>query len=172
MSTHDGVIPQGYCVAPCPVQTTCAASTACRQMTWTLKSSLQHVQDAAGKGETTQPDLEPCPLCTNCVARASMSAVCWCVLHGGSCQVVGFLSPSSSCHQCTWHGPTMLRDVAWAARCTCFGRANHRLDLDDVELPENHPWATRKPVSGAVAHIQSVSTCVLGLMDSPSSCAA
>lgn len=26
-------------------------------------------------------------------------------------------------------------------------RANHRLDLDEVELPENHPWATRKPVS-------------------------
>lgn len=26
-------------------------------------------------------------------------------------------------------------------------RANHRLDLDEVELPENHPWATRKPVT-------------------------
>uniref|UniRef100_A0A383WCL7 Uncharacterized protein n=1 Tax=Tetradesmus obliquus TaxID=3088 RepID=A0A383WCL7_TETOB len=26
-------------------------------------------------------------------------------------------------------------------------RANHRLDLEEVELPENHPWATRKPMS-------------------------
>lgn len=36
------------------------------------------------------------------------------------------------------------------SHCMCC-RANHRLDLDEVELPENHPWATRKPVSGAVA---------------------
>ncbi|MEW5298125.1 MAG: hypothetical protein WDW36_001280 [Sanguina aurantia] len=26
-------------------------------------------------------------------------------------------------------------------------RANHKLDLDDVELPPNHPFATRQPMS-------------------------
>lgn len=35
-------------------------------------------------------------------------------------------------------------------------RANHRLDLDDIELPENHPWATRKPVR---AYKHPPSTC-------------
>jgi len=26
-------------------------------------------------------------------------------------------------------------------------RANFKVELDDVELPENHPWATKKPLS-------------------------
>src|SRR5689334_9116072 len=32
-----------------------------------------------------------------------------------------------------------------AASCVC--RANQRLDLEDVDLPDNHPWAVKKPVS-------------------------
>jgi len=26
-------------------------------------------------------------------------------------------------------------------------RANHKITLEDIELPENHPWATKAPVS-------------------------
>eukprot|EP00878_Enallax_costatus_P009008 GHUV01009420.1.p2 GENE.GHUV01009420.1~~GHUV01009420.1.p2 ORF type:complete len:204 (+),score=46.40 GHUV01009420.1:606-1217(+) len=39
-------------------------------------------------------------------------------------------------------------DIIAAARARrSRERANHKLDLEDIELPENHPWATRKPMS-------------------------
>ncbi|KAF8072862.1 hypothetical protein HT031_000522 [Scenedesmus sp. PABB004] len=39
-------------------------------------------------------------------------------------------------------------DIIAAARARrSRERANQRLDLEEVELPENHPWATRKPMS-------------------------
>jgi hypothetical protein len=32
-------------------------------------------------------------------------------------------------------------------RAASHHRANHKVTLEDIELPENHPWATKAPVS-------------------------
>lgn len=37
-------------------------------------------------------------------------------------------------------------------------RANHKLSLEDIELPENHPWATKAPVSTVFALMQCTGT--------------
>jgi len=39
----------------------------------------------------------------------------------------------------------MLQD-AMLAPCADDSRANQKLVLEDVELPDNHPWAVKKPV--------------------------
>ena len=37
-----------------------------------------------------------------------------------------------------------------ACMCHCLRRANHKVELKEIELPDNHPWATKQKVTSCV----------------------
>jgi hypothetical protein len=85
------------------------------------------------------------------------TAICAALLPVSSALITGRAERDRAACSSTMHAQQRAACKLWPmlfnpVKCTLSCSANHRLDLEEVELPENHPWATRKPVSSSSSH--------------------
>jgi hypothetical protein len=107
---------------PAPLQRYCATSTWCSWTSSATRPSQWRARAAAGRGALYYVVVEnkraAAPLWPDAAARAEAA-----------------------------RSPTELNGRRRAIQSTPLRSAYLKMDLDEVELPDNHPWAVKKPVS-------------------------